>query len=420
MRNGVSRLLASVGLATLVAGTAPSASSNAGTIELTPDIRHIPALAEVAKDVGVRYPAGFREYLQPAPARTREQTAFAVGAASMRVFDDAFGKVFRRAVPVTTDEEASDRSLDAVIVPEIRNVSVSTAPPLAGRWWFVWGTITYRFVITSTGSDPPASWEVTGRAEQLADARTETFAAVSARVLTHCIEDAGVRFMRSFYDVPEAERWSRNLGSAQASAPPQAQVTEPAGDAEAPEIVGQYPGVAKVGIRPLAGSNVVLRVTVENQSANRLLVRPSGMALELSGNKQLAPVPVYAYVASQLPHESTVSGQPVYIPPPPVSLQPSYFAVYNLIYALELLASMEAEKKTRQAFDAQLEKFRGNEFREQRVAAGGVATGEVHFIVPTDAGPTGEMHFVMPIVDLDTATRYVMRLSVQVKKGESQ
>jgi hypothetical protein len=330
-----------------------------------------------------------------------------------------FSKVFRRAVAVQEDQPVLVPDLGAVLIPEIREVAIRTAPPLAGRWWFVWGQITYRFTITSPRGGPIAAWEVIGASEQVGDAQTETRQAVSARVLTRCIEDAGIRFMRSFYDVPEAERWARNMTLDDVNAPRQGQVTETAADdaARAPGILGLYPGIAKVEVHMRAGTSLALDVRVENQSPHPLLLNPSGMALLLSSGERLGPVPVYAYAASQLQRDATASGRPPYIPPPPISLQPSYSGFYNLIYALALLASMEAEKRTKEAFDAQLEKFRGNEFREKRLSAGASITGDVHFVVPTTAVPAGQAHFTMPIVDLETATRYEMRLPISLKEG---
>jgi hypothetical protein len=406
-------------LVTAFAVAMVSCATETVDVALKPSLEHLPPLAEVDKAVAIRYPPEFLSRTESGPSHSGKTPVFAVGAASARTLDDVFSKVFRRAVTVRENHLVLVPDLGAVLVPEIREVAIQTAPPLAGRWWFVWGHITYRFSIISPRGDPIAAWEVIGAGEQVGDAQTETPQAVWTRILTRCIEDAGIRFMRSFYDVPEAKRWARNMTRDDVNAPDQGQVTETAADdaTRTPGIVGLYPGIAKVEVHMRAGTSLALEVRVENQSSHPLLINPSGMALVLSSGKRLGPVPVYAYAASQLQRDATASGRLPYIAPPPISLQPSYFAVYNLIYALGALASMEAEKKTKEAFDAQLEQFRGNEFREKRLSARASITGDVHFVVPTTAVPAGQAHFTMPIVDLETATRHQVRLPISLKEG---
>jgi hypothetical protein len=411
--------VAAAGFVAMLAVAAGCASIGASVVELKPDIAHVPALAEVPKDVGIRYPRAFRDHVYALSPPIGATQSFAVGAASVGMLDDVISKVFRRAVALQEGSETPAAGLDAVLVPEIRELSVQIAPPLAGRWWFLWGRLTYRFTVTSPSGAPITAWNVTGTAEQLGDAQTETLPPVMARLLTRCIQDAGIRFMRGFYDVPEAERWARNLNVDEVDSPRQAQVIDSPGDGAAltRSVIGLLPGVAKAEVRPRAETRLVLEIRVENQGAHPLLLSPAGMALVLPSSEPQRPVPVYAYAASQLQREATTSGRLPYIPPPAAVVQPSMFAAYHLIFALAALASMEVEKKTKAAFDAQLEKFRGNELREQRLSAGAATTGDVHFVVPERAVPAGQPQLVVPIVDLETATRYEMRLPLRLGDG---
>lgn len=381
----------------LLASAAAGLHAAKPPVELKPDLEHLPALAEVAKDIGVRYAPAFGDYVYA--------ERFAVGPASVRLLDGVFQKVFRRTVELKDAASGIESPLDALIVPSIHDIAVNASPPLAGRWWFVWCHLTYRFTVSLPGGRAVTAWDVTGSSETLGDLRAETLVVAGARALTRCMEDAGIRFMRSFYDVPEARRWARNLAMEDANASPAAQVTQLVGDGEGGGVEGLYRGVAKAQVRKLPDTDLGFKVTVESLSVHRLLIDRATIAIEFPGGKRLKPAPVYAYAAARL------EGEPAFpyfhIPPPPISLQPSYFAFANLISALILLESMETEKK---ALDTHLEKHRGAEFRDQRLPAGAVSTGDVYFGGPPRTLLPRGSALILPIVDLDTATRHEFRL----------
>lgn len=393
-----------------------SACAAASKVEVDPDIEHLPALAEVGKNVGVQYPQAFRDKLYTARSSDGERQSYAVGAASTRVLRDVFAKVFRRAVELRAGEAVQDPALEAVFVPELRSVSIALAPPLAGRWWFVWGRMRYRFTVTSPQGEPITAWDVIGSCETIGDARSETLETVTPRILSRCIEDAGIRFMRSFYDIPEAERWARNLVLAEADAPADGLFIEPPKAAEPLRVAGLYRGVVRVEAQPLEESPRVYRLSVENLGGGSLLVEPLSIALEAAG-ETIDRVPVYAYAAAQLPRQATASRHPPYIPPPPISLEPRYFGIFHLIYALEVLAAMETEQQLKQRFDGELEKFRGSELREQRLAKGAATTGDVHFLSVANKPFAGAIHLVIPIIDLKAARRYRLRLPIPPQRG---
>jgi hypothetical protein len=225
--------------------------------------------------------------------------------------------------------------------------------------------------------------------------------------------------MRSFYDVPEAKRWAGNMTLNEANALPEGQVTETVADAKQRTVTGLYPGIAKVRVQPLADADLVFKVTVENLSSRRLRIHPSTIALELPSGERLSPVPVYAYGAARLPQDPAAQDRAA-----PLADIPGLEAVFAytwpiivLVAVLEELSSITAENK---ALDAHLETHRGEELREKRLSGGTATSGDVYFLAPAGTVPAEGSSFVLPIVDLDTATRYEVRLPIQAREGTAR
>jgi hypothetical protein len=229
------------------------------------------------------------------------------------------------------------------------------------------------------------------------------------------VEDAGIRFMRSFYDVPEAARWARSQKLDEANASLSAQLTETAGEGEKSGVVGLYRGVARVQVQAHADTDLGFKVAVENLSAHRLLIGRANVALQLPDGTRLRPAPIYAFAAARQQGNSTTPY--FHIPPPPISLAPSYFAMANLISMLIVMDSMATEQK---ALDSHLEKHRGEELGEKRLAVGASISGDIYFGGPPKAVVPAGSFLSLPIVDLDTATRYEVRLPVPQKGGTSR
>lgn len=89
-------------------------------------------------------------------------------------------------------------------------------------------------------------------------------------VLTRTIDDAGIRFRRSVYCVPEAECQPRNQEPAGARASTEALVIESLGVAKQPGLAGAYRELVSVEAQTLQSASHVFPVTLMNLGGGRL------------------------------------------------------------------------------------------------------------------------------------------------------
>jgi len=209
-RRKLRRCLLAVGCLFLLGGC--------GTVSLEPVLVREPRPEEIPVVIGVHYSTEFRTLVYRKTTGQRTLSAFAVGAASVRVFDEALSLLFKGAVQVPDRVPPAGRqsAVAGVIEPTITAVSywvpqggVSVNPVRARA------EITYTLTLYSPQGLRLADWEVRGDGVDVADgAGVEISGAGSAvaRSLEMAMREAAWNLVTHFRDAPGVPAWLAGQG----------------------------------------------------------------------------------------------------------------------------------------------------------------------------------------------------------------
>lgn len=172
------------------------------TIEPPLDVTQVPVA------VGVYYSPEFRAY-EHAGSRGGDRWVFPLGPASMTLFDQAFPRVFASTQPVQSRPPlpTGDVELAAVIEPKIETFDFGLPFLKTGTYT---AEITYRFTLYSPRGDPIASWLVKGVGAKPGEGGFE-FARWPGEAADLAMRDAATKFLTGFGEVPEVQRWVRQV-----------------------------------------------------------------------------------------------------------------------------------------------------------------------------------------------------------------
>ncbi len=183
------------------------------TVETTKTTSPIPV------KVGVFFGSEFGNYRYVAqgsePLPPRSEFVFPLGEASTAVFSEVFSSMFASSVMVPTIAPADlkQASVVGVIEPKIEEFHFEFPGGLLPFGDYR-ASITYRFTLRSAAGEPLGSWTVKGvgetplqKARGHLDARTPTAALATDRA----IQDAAVKLIKGFREVPEVRAWFRAL-----------------------------------------------------------------------------------------------------------------------------------------------------------------------------------------------------------------
>jgi hypothetical protein len=400
---GHRRLVASLAIA-LLAVVVTACTSN---VALKPNISAPPDMALVDRSVGFHLSDSFK-------TDTRETELygnFLLGEASAAAFRDLFPQLFTRAIEVSArpplGEEVS--SLDAVIEPQIDRFDF-WGLQIGGYQY--WAELRYRFNLYAPDGGLITSWTAHGSGDGV----------VVANTADQAIEQAAGRFARSFDEVPEVKRWLEGRPIAGATAPAASQRTEPTKPAGMATRSGIYDGIVRVEVEPepqawrdfIAGLEDVpsgpgltpLGLRIENTGTGRLLVRPSDITLTSDAGDTVPALPDTAVAAVLTERHARIASPPAGV---------GVMALPLLFVALVNAASAADEQAE---FEARSAALVDQHLRETNVAPGGAVEGLLYF-PPTTAHPNLRgLAIEIPLVDVDGATRYVVRLPAGEPEGE--
>ena len=378
-------------------------------ITLKPTVDHLPSVAQVPVSVGVYYSPEFRNYEYAwQPYEIIKPELYSIGPASVTLFQQLLPKLFKEVVQVDSRPPlaAEGRELAGVIEPSIEKVHLRHVRMNLGA------KVTYRFTVYAPDGERLASWTVTGEGHKM----SPSYRGNNDPAVELAIEDAATKFMTSLDEVPEAKRWARGLAMEGATAPATAQATAPAAGRDRAAVRGVYDGVVSVTADPnaepapdrgggeteapkldLNAARVfAVNVSVANEGSHRLLVRRSDIALVAPNGREVnaIPAPLVAVLATaRRPGLPNVAGGV------------GVAALPGLFFALANAASMSAAGKE---MEAHVKTLRGQELPDATLARGQSAAGLVYF--PRAAARSRDVVLKVPVVDLDAATRYVVRL----------
>lgn len=363
-----------------------------------------PSPIQVPLTVGLYYSPELSAYEHAVELTVDERLIFPVGEATVRLFDELYPTLFTKTVSVNTRPPLppSAPPAAAVLEPSIEAFNVKVGPFL-GRSNLCWAEVVYRFTVYSSSGQVLASWNVRGIGERSGLRSDQRLFADAVEL---AMRDAAQKLQTSFFDVPEARRWIKGLPATDVNAPGEAQ-TE-LNDAQA--VWAVYPGVAAATVEVArdtqAPSVVSTKIRVRNEGSRRLFVRPFDFALELHGGRTARPAPASALLAAATPAYPRV---------PPLGYGPGFtfggapgFAIGNLVAALINLGTEAAEKRQ---IEAVLTRYRTEALKDTTLWQGDSVEFVTHFVVPPEAGMPQTL--TVPLIDLDTATRYLVQLPVQ-------
>lgn len=178
-------------------------------IPLKPTLEQPPAVRQVPIAVGVYYSPEFREY-RHVGSRMGDRWDFAVGPASVTLLDRALSMIFESVVPVAGRPPLAGGpgTLAGVIEPAIEEFDFSLPFLKTGTYS---AEIAYRFTVFSPGGEPVAAWSVRGRGDKPGQMGFE-FARWPGEAADLAMQDAAMKLVQDFGEVPEVRLWLRRLG----------------------------------------------------------------------------------------------------------------------------------------------------------------------------------------------------------------
>jgi hypothetical protein len=385
------------GLLVALAAGAWLAACTTGDVAMNPSVTT--ETTPVERSLGFYLSEAFETDVREVALRGQGYIAkFPLGQASAALFRNLIPRLSAGAVEVAATR--SDAAVDAVIEPVIDDFVFWTMR-IGGQHF--WVKVRYRFNLYAPAGELITGWTVEGSGE----------GAGMGEAADQAVEQSAARFAASFRQMPEARRWLDGLPLAAATAAAELQKTEPAMGL-APRT-GVYDGAVRVRVEPepagwrdlmeaLAAEQdarpvrlTALALRIENLGASRLLVRPSDIALtDDGGAPPLEPLP-HSAVAAVLTEQHGRIASP--------AAGAGLLALPLLIAALANLASASEELTD---FEARSATLVAQHLRETIVVPGEAVEGLVYF--PAARPKLRGLMIEIPVVDLDGATRYVVRV----------
>lgn len=378
------------------------------TVTLKPTISGELIPAKIQKSVAVNHTQEFLEYQQSVDAYgNRHEFILPIGAASDALLRKIYPRLFQHLVNLEglKPQIASKGRIDVILQPEIEAFQF----PLQSLKGPYWAEVVYRFTLYTPEGNTIYSWMVKGWGEG-GDGSIYGELGPIADSVDSAMSNAAKKFVNSFENVPEIKRWATGMPieSATASLDTQRIRSVPEFGANAQE--GIYDGIvtarAKFYVLTVKGADegkelgptglFGVRVLLRNIGNGRIEFDPSDFAFYAAGGQKLDPTPG-SYVASAL---ATRYGRLS-----PVAPGVGLAALPNLIIGLANAAADTAERKE---IETQLHTWRREELHETLLSKGTEVEGLVFFPSSSSGLVSGELQ--MPVVELETATRYIVRI----------
>jgi hypothetical protein len=363
-----------------------------------------PSPIQVPFTVGVYHPPELASHVYSEEPTVDRRFIFRVGEATDCLLRGLYPSLFTNSVTVKKRPPLPPDAppVDAVIEPNIEEFNIKAEPFRGGRT-FCWAEIVYRFTIYSPGGPMLTSWKVRGIGERSGLELNEDLFTDAIKL---AIRDAAERFQTSFFDTPEARRWSKKLPLKGVNAPIEAQTTLKVQQT----VWALYPGViaanAEFNHDPQLPSVLSVKVRVKNKGSHRLLVRPSDFSLELLTGRAAHVAPASALASSATVEHLRVS--PLGPGPGFTAGGPPGFAIGNLISVIINLSAQAAEDRQ---FEEAFAKYRTESLGDTTVWQGDSVEIVVHFFVVPDTKMAENL--TIPVIDLETSTRYLIRIPTQ-------
>jgi hypothetical protein len=311
--------------------------------------------------------------------------------------------------------EAGLQGVDTIIEPKIKSFNFYYR--LAGHWDY-WADITYEIDLASAGGGQRTAWCIRGTGESIADPLFDGDKSL-AKPVELAMQDAASQLAVSFYETPEAMRWLRGLPEEGATAPEENQTVCSAQDQSAESMesacVG-YEGIvsARAGLNIDADPEadkaqaklkekglVAVYLFLRNEGKHALRVRRSSISMVKLGREALGPMPCSFFAAAATsPHVRL----------PNVAGGTGYAAIPQLLFSLANLAIINQEEREFEYYSAIFGKYA---LTDVVLKEGDTAKGALFFSFAPGFLYATNLILIVPVVDLDSATRYVLKVPLQ-------
>jgi len=261
-------------------------------VKPTPHVDALPATTKTPIHAGVYYSPEFSKY-EYARAIGPHTWVIPIGAASERLFDNLYPRVFEKTsrVSMLPTDGSTAQGVDVVIAPTLEHFDFRSGLDADSDRY----SVSYRTTLYTNRGVPLASWIVFGNAP------SRTMGSIDGWIEDD-MTDAAAKFLDGF---------ERNAGPALAAI-----AKNPEGQAVPSDVSkvaltakrAQLPGVdPKVVAALQEGGVVTLQVTALSQTEGGLVVRASDMRLRLTDGQVLEPSSVSS-VLGILEHTSQAGG----------------------------------------------------------------------------------------------------------------
>lgn len=339
-----------------------------------------PAGAPLPIHVGVLYEEAFGSY-----THTREQSVavdyvFPVGRASVAALDQVFPAVFRQATVLSAPPGASTAgpAVDALIRPSIEEFQY--AHPFGKRR--ARARVTYRFDLSDASGAAIASWNVTGASTWTPPEESTAYVSpksAASSTATAAISDAAANFAAGVRDIPELQRWLRQIGVGDGGPAASSVITEVLPGqlliAAAPYVDDSRQN-STFGVDLLGYNILAVDATIRNDGARPLLIRYGDINLILAGADRVASTH-----SNEVFERTAVDA--IIIPLPYTAI-----LINNVVRYYDRMIKLEELR-----------------LKDARLAPGQSARGVVYFPLPDDArSALGNALLEFRVVDIGSGT----------------
>ena len=388
------------------------------TPKLKPTFQPAVEQEKIQKTITVLYSPEFREYKQMAdPYHNKADVEFLIGAASVELFQSVFNQTFREVKELDTPVQGEERleGVDAIIEPKIKSFHFYSR--LAGHWDY-WADIAYEIDLAPAVGGQKTVWYIRGTGESSADPLFDGDKSL-AKPVELAMQDAASQLAVSFYETPEAMRWLRGLPEGGAGAPIESQTVRPVQDQSAESTESMWVGYAGI-ISARAGLNidadpevdkaqaklkekglVAVYLCLKNEGTHVLRVRRSNVSLAQLGGEALGPMPCSFFAAA---------GTSSHVRLPSVAGGTGYAAIPQLVFSLANFAIINVEERESAYYSVTFKKYA---FADTVLKEGETVKGALFFSFAPGVSYTTNLILIVPVVDLDSATRYILRVPVE-------
>jgi hypothetical protein len=385
------------------------------TPKLKPTFQPATDQEKIKKTIAVLYSSEFRSYMHVAdPYRNKHNVEFLIGSASVELFRSVFSSSFQEVKELDTQaykgEELQD--VDGVIEPKIRSFKFYSR--MAGHWNY-WADITYEIVLTHPDGEQTASWHVRGTGESSGDFTFDEERSW-ANPVELAMKDAAAHLAASFQETPEAVRWLRGIPAEGATVSMEHQKVwtvqdQPGGhtrvgyegivSARAVFNIEADPEVEKAQIKMKEKGLVAVGLYLKNEGNHALRVRRPDIVLANPEREALGPMPCSYFAAAATPYNVRL---------PYIVTGTGYAAIPQLLFALVNLAVIYEEERVSGNYSTTFKKY---EFADVLLKEGETAKGALFYAFAPGDLSTTDLFLLVPVVDLDSATRYILKVHVE-------